>query len=187
MAMGPAPDRSDLASAPKSHRLPVRVYYIEDTDFSGFVYHASYLRFLERGRTEFLRALGIEHSGIFASGGADGLHFVVRAMSVEFLKPALMDDVLTVKTCVSGIGGASIEMVQQIRRRQELLLAAKVRIAIVAGARQSVSPKTYWRSLERKRQRGRRLKLAQNRYFNRNLTLIETNCRTTSVLFALAF
>jgi YbgC/YbaW family acyl-CoA thioester hydrolase len=75
----------------------VRVYY-EDTDFSGGVYHASYLRFLERGRTEFLRALGIEHRGIFGNGGAGGFHFVVRAMTIEFLKPALMDDVLCVET-----------------------------------------------------------------------------------------
>ena len=72
---------------PAPHRLAVRVYY-EDTDFSGVVYHASYLRFLERGRTEFLRALGIEHRGIFGNGGADGFHFVVRAMTIEFLKPA---------------------------------------------------------------------------------------------------
>jgi acyl-CoA thioester hydrolase len=60
----------------------VRVYY-EDTDFSGVVYHASYLRFLERGRTEFLRALGIEHRGIFGNGGAGGFHFVVRAMTIS--------------------------------------------------------------------------------------------------------
>ncbi|MCI0601100.1 MAG: YbgC/FadM family acyl-CoA thioesterase [Beijerinckiaceae bacterium] len=112
----------------------VRVYY-EDTDFSGAVYHASYLRFLERGRTEFLRALGIEHSKIFASGDADGCHFAVRAMTIEFLKPALMDDSLTVVTCLNGIGGASIEMTQEIRRGHHLLLAARIRIAVAAGGK----------------------------------------------------
>jgi acyl-CoA thioester hydrolase len=114
--------------------LEVRVYY-EDTDFSGNVYHASYLRFLERGRTELLRALGIEHSRIFDGGGAKGCYFVVRAMTIEFLKPALMDDVLFVETRVSGTGGASIEMNQEIRRGQVVLLTAKVRIAVVAGGK----------------------------------------------------
>jgi acyl-CoA thioester hydrolase len=116
------------------HRLAVRVYY-EDTDFSGVVYHASYLRFLERGRTEFLRALGIAHRGVFAGGGAEGFHFVVRAMTIDFLKPALMDDELRVETHPSATGGASIDMVQKIRRGGEVLLAAKVRIAVVAGGK----------------------------------------------------
>lgn len=118
---------------PAAHRLAVRVYY-EDTDFSGFVYHASYLRFLERGRTEFLRTLGIEHTNIFAHG-ASGFHFVVRSMTIEFLKPALMDDALLVETEVSEVGGASIEMVQKIWRGAVVLLAANVRIAIVAGGK----------------------------------------------------
>ena len=116
------------------HRLAIRVYY-EDTDFSGVVYHASYLRFLERGRTEFLRALGIEHRGNFANGGADGFYFVVRAMMIDFLKPALMDDVLSISTQVSKIGGASIEMGQEIRRGDDALLTAKVRIAVVGGGK----------------------------------------------------
>ena len=116
------------------HRLAVRVYH-EDTDFSGVVYHASYLRFLERGRTEFLRALGIAHRGVFAGGGADGFHFVVRAMTVEFIKPALMDDELCGETHPAATRGASIDMTQKIRRGGEVLLAAKVRIAIVAGGK----------------------------------------------------
>jgi acyl-CoA thioester hydrolase len=115
-------------------KLTVRVYY-EDTDFSGFVYHASYLLFLERGRTEFLRALGIEHRGSFANGGAGGFHFVVRAMTIEFLKPALMDDVLSVSTHLSATGGASIGMWQEIQRGDEVLLTAKVRIAVVGGGK----------------------------------------------------
>jgi acyl-CoA thioester hydrolase len=122
------------APLPTPHRLTVRVYY-EDTDFSGVVYHASYLRFLERGRTEFLRALGIAHRGIFGNGGAGGFHFVVRAMNIEFLKPALMDDELCVETHPSATRGASIEMLQKIRRGGEVLLTAKVRIAVVSGGK----------------------------------------------------
>lgn len=121
---------SQSAPFPAPHRLTVRVYY-EDTDFSGVVYHASYLRFLERGRTEFLRALGIEHRGSFANG----FHFVVRAMAIEFLKPALMDDVLSVATQLSATGGASIEMWQDIQRGDEIILTAKVRIAVVSGGK----------------------------------------------------
>ena len=135
--MAPHPSqrlRGEPASPAAAHRLTVRVYY-EDTDFSGVVYHASYLRFLERGRTEFLRALGIAHRGVFAGGGADGFHFVVRAMTIEFLKPALMDDELCVETHPSTTGGASIDMMQKIRRGGEVLLTAKVRIAVVAGGK----------------------------------------------------
>ena len=128
------PLRGEPASPVAPHRLAVRVYY-EDTDFSGVVYHASYLRFLERGRTEFLRALGIAHRGVFAGGGADGFHFVVRAMTVELLKPALMDDELCVETHPSATRGASIDMMQKIRRGCEVLLTAKVRIAVVAGGK----------------------------------------------------
>jgi len=119
---------------PEPHHIIVRVYY-EDTDFSGVVYHASYLRFLERGRTELLRALGIEHRGIFANGGTSGFHFVVRAMTIDFLKPALMDDVLFIATQISAKGGASIEMWQEIQRGDDLLLKAKIRIAVVTGGK----------------------------------------------------
>ncbi|MGH6834229.1 MAG: tol-pal system-associated acyl-CoA thioesterase [Methylocella sp.] len=135
MALQPSDRPREAPASPASpHRLAIRVYY-EDTDFSGVVYHASYLRFLERGRTEFLRALGIEHRGIFGNGGAGGFHFVVRAMTIEFRKPALMDDELCVETHPSATGGASIEMIQKIRRGGEVLLTARVRIAVVAGGK----------------------------------------------------
>ncbi|MCI0735085.1 MAG: tol-pal system-associated acyl-CoA thioesterase [Beijerinckiaceae bacterium] len=134
-ALQPSEPASGTPSSPAApHRFAVRVYY-EDTDFSGSVYHVSYLRFLERGRTEFLRALGIEHSAIFAKDGADSRHFAVRAMSIEFLKPALMDDSLKVETSLTSTGGASIEMTQKIQRGQEVLLTARIRIAIVAGGK----------------------------------------------------
>src|SRR5918994_7753507 len=93
------------------HRFPVRVYY-EDTDFSGAVDHASYLRFLERGRTEFLRLAGIDQSALHAGGA--GLHFAVRRLSIDYHRPARMDDVLTVETRAAEIRGASLVLAQGI-------------------------------------------------------------------------
>jgi acyl-CoA thioester hydrolase len=117
---------------PAAHRLPVRIYY-EDTDFSGVVQHVAYLRFLERGRTEFLRACGINQSVLFA--GAAPFAFAVRRISVDYRKPALMDDLLSVETHVAKIGGASIEMAQKILRGDEVLLLAHVQVAAVADGR----------------------------------------------------
>ncbi|WP_297295566.1 YbgC/FadM family acyl-CoA thioesterase [uncultured Methylovirgula sp.] len=114
------------------HRLPVRIYY-EDTDFSGVVQHVAYLRFLERGRTEFLRACGIDQSALFA--GTAALAFAVRRISVDYRKAAAMDDLLSVETWVVRLGGASIEMGQQILRGAEILVTADVRVAAVAGGR----------------------------------------------------
>jgi acyl-CoA thioester hydrolase len=119
--------------APQPHQIPVRVYY-EDTDFSGVVYHASYLRFLERGRTEFLRALGIGQRAVF-EGAEAPFHFAVRAMTLDFRKAALMDDLLAVETKIEALGGASIEMAQAIVRGEERLVMAKVKIAVVAGGK----------------------------------------------------
>jgi acyl-CoA thioester hydrolase len=116
------------------HVLPVRVYY-EDTDFSGVVYHASYLRFMERGRTDYLRLLGIDHRGLFEPAGpqAAGYAFVVRSMQIEFLKPARMDDVLEIVTAPEEVKGASIVLGQRVARDGETLVDAKVRFALVAG------------------------------------------------------
>jgi acyl-CoA thioester hydrolase len=109
----------------------VRVYY-EDTDFSGFMQHVAHLRFFERGRTEFLRAHNINQSELFA---VSGLVFVVRKMSVDYVKAARMDDELCVETAIVKIGGASIEMTQKILRSEEILAAAHVRIGALAGGR----------------------------------------------------
>src|SRR5262244_4295690 len=81
------------------HHMQVRVYY-EDTDFSGIVYHANYLRFMERGRTNYLRLIGADQRSLFqaAEREAPGFAFVVRSMAIEFLRPARMDDVLVVTT-----------------------------------------------------------------------------------------
>src|SRR4030088_1496538 len=96
------------------HQMAVRVYY-EDTDFTGIVYHASYLRFMERGRTNYLRLIGADHRALFEATEqeAPGFAFVVRSMAIEFLKPARMDDVLTVTTAPEEVKGASIMLLQK--------------------------------------------------------------------------
>src|SRR5882672_3476924 len=97
------------------HVMSVRVYY-EDTDFTGVVYHASYLRFMERGRTNYLRVLGADQHALFAHAErvAPGFAFMVRTMTVEFLKPARMDDMLVITTVPEEITGASITLKQQV-------------------------------------------------------------------------
>ena len=124
------------------HVLPVRVYY-EDTDFSGVVYHASYLRFMERGRTDYLRLIGADHRALFAATEqeAPGFAFVVRSMGIEFLKPARMDDVLQVTTAPDEVKGASVTLLQRVTRAAETLVEAHVRVAFVAGGRARPIPK----------------------------------------------
>lgn len=108
------------------HNIEIRVYY-EDTDFSENVYHAAYLHFLERGRTEFLRAHGIHHSELIA----DGIAFAVRSMNIEFERAAHIDDLLTVETSVAGIGGARLVLDQAIRRGEERIAAAHIVVAAI--------------------------------------------------------
>jgi acyl-CoA thioester hydrolase len=124
------------------HVMPVRVYY-EDTDFSGAVYHASYLRFMERGRTNYLRLLGVGHRALFeeAQQEAPGFAFVVRSMQIEFLKPARMDDMLDVVTGPQEVKGASITLHQRVMRGTDILIEAQVRVAFVAGGRARPIPK----------------------------------------------
>ena len=118
--------------------LPVRVYY-EDTDFSGAVYHASYLRFLERGRTEWLRGLGVDQRTLFEA--APPLAFVVRRMTIDWLRPARMDELLHVDTRAVALRGASIALRQRVRRGDERLVAAEVLVACVAGGRPARLPR----------------------------------------------
>lgn len=127
----PAADGAIAARAPA---LIVRVYY-EDTDFSGVVYHASYLRFLERARTELLRALGLTQSVLLQQGDGQGLAFAVRHMTIDFLKPARMDDLLEIDTAVTSVRGASVELSQRISRKGEVLVRAHVRIAAITSGR----------------------------------------------------
>ncbi len=111
------------------HHLIQRVYY-EDTDFSGAVYHARYLHFMERARTDYLRCLGVEQSNLFASSD-EGLAFMVHRMEIDFKAPARMDDIVTVLTRTEKAGGAKMILEQEIRRGDQLLIAAKVIIAVV--------------------------------------------------------
>ena len=124
------------------HHMQIRVYY-EDTDFSGIVYHANYLRFMERGRTNYLRLLGADHRVLFeeTEKEAPGFAFVVRSMQLDFLKPARMDDVLEILTRPQEVKGASILLRQEVLRGPETLLTAQVRVAFVSGGRARPIPK----------------------------------------------
>jgi acyl-CoA thioester hydrolase len=114
------------------HRLLARVYYA-DTDFSGVVYHARYLEFLERGRSDYLRLAGVRHTELLEGLRGEKIVWIVRHMEIDFIKPARMDDVLTIDTRTDRISGARIFMAQEIRRGDEVLIAAKVEAAIIGG------------------------------------------------------
>ena len=111
----------------KAHRYPVRVYY-EDTDAGGIVYHANYLRFAERGRTEALRDLGVPHAEMSA---LHGLFFMVRRIKVDYLAPARLDDSLIVETTTLAVGGATVELRQDVLRGSEPL--ARIEVQLVCG------------------------------------------------------
>jgi len=110
------------------HILPVRVYY-EDTDFSGVVYHAKYLHFLERGRSEFLRAADIRHQGMLKT--AEPLVWVVRRMEIEYLKPARIDDEIEVRTTPNELSGARLRVGQGVWRKSEQLVKADVEACVI--------------------------------------------------------
>jgi acyl-CoA thioester hydrolase len=131
------------------HRMQVRVFY-EDTDFSSAVYHASYLRFMERGRTNFLRLLGTDQRGLFeeAHGGTSRFAFVVRSMQIDFFKPAFMDDVLDIITKPEEVKGASITLLQQCKRDDDVLVEARLRVAFVADGKAQRIPKTLRLAME---------------------------------------
>ena len=123
--------------------LPVRIYY-EDTDAGGVVYYANYLKYLERGRTEFIRALGVAQRELARE---TGLAFAVRSLSAEYLKPAVLDDELVVTTAVEALGRAQVTFAQSIARARqdgpETLLTATVRVACLdlASGRPAAMPK----------------------------------------------
>lgn len=116
------------------HILPVRVYW-EDTDASGLVYHASYIRFMERGRTELLRDIGLDQRLLLQGAPGSPSFFVVRAMNIEFIKSAIMDDLLSIETTVADIGGASVTMHQRVLRGAEVLATAQVKAVCVEHRR----------------------------------------------------
>jgi len=114
----------------------VRVYY-EDTDFSGIVYHANYLKFMERARSDHLRLVGVVQGELFgqAQEEAPGFAFVVRSMTLDFQRPARIDDVLEVHTTPVEVAGASITLSQKVMRGSELIVEGKVKVAFVAQGR----------------------------------------------------
>jgi acyl-CoA thioester hydrolase len=141
--MSPQPDVSgrwpDLAgrivadaSGRRRHVLPVRVYF-EDTDFSGLVYHGSYVRWCERGRSDFLRLVGNDHRALIdGASGREPAAFVVRRMSLEFLKPARIDEVLEVATRVRETTAATLVLDQRISRDGVEIFTAEVTVLLVA-------------------------------------------------------
>jgi len=120
------------------HVYPVRVYY-EDTDAAGIVYHANYLRFGERARTEMMRCLGAEHRRMMQS---DGLAFAVRSANTEFHHPARLDDPLMVETSVEEVGGASMRLAQTVmsidpeKGTRVALVQISIRLACIDAALQ---------------------------------------------------
>lgn len=110
-----------------AHTWPVRVYW-EDTDAGGVVYYANYLKFLERARSEWLRALGVGQTEL---ARRDGLVFVVRHVAADFLRPARFDDLLEIRSRLVELGGASLTLEQEVTREAAALLTARVRIACV--------------------------------------------------------
>jgi acyl-CoA thioester hydrolase len=123
------------------HHMQIRVYY-EDTDFSGIVYHANYLRFMERGRTNHLRLMGAGQHTLFAEAEQEtpGFAFVVRSMHLDFLKPARMDDLLDIVTWPVAVKGASITLAQEVRRGEDVLVRAEVRVACISEGRAQPIP-----------------------------------------------
>lgn len=109
------------------HRLELRVYW-EDTDASGIVYHASYVRFAERARTELLRSLGFAQGEMLA---ATGVAFAVRTMTVDFRRPARLDDLLAVETRVTAVAGATVGLAQDVRHGDAVLVALTLTLACV--------------------------------------------------------
>ncbi len=117
-----------------AHQLKIRVYY-EDTDAAGIVYHASYLRYAERGRTEMLREAGFEHGQIFKDTGTG---FAVVAMNITYKAPAKLDDLLVLHTKITRVGGVSMEMQQDVYNEGQLITEIKVTLVCIDRAFKAV-------------------------------------------------
>jgi acyl-CoA thioester hydrolase len=115
------------------HRLMARVY-IADTDFTGVVYHARYLEFLERGRSDFLRLCGVHHTELADGKHGETISWVVRRMEIDFRQPARIDDIVTVETRMEEISGARVHMHQELKRGAEVLVEARVEAAIIGAS-----------------------------------------------------
>lgn len=115
----------------EGHRLLARVYYA-DTDFSGVVYHARYLEFLERGRTDFLRLKGVHHTALEEGQLGEPIVWIVRRMEIDFRLPARIDDMLVIETSVTEASGARVTMQQRIQRQNgDVLIEARVEAALI--------------------------------------------------------
>lgn len=112
-----------------AHWLPVRIYY-EDTDFSGIVYHANYLKYFERGRSNFLRCLGLRHTDLLEAESPTV--FAVNRLTLDFHKPARIDDALLVETRFAGWTGARLHVAQALRRQTELLVSAELEVCCIS-------------------------------------------------------
>jgi acyl-CoA thioester hydrolase len=129
MPTSPTPEQGSIDG--RVHRLPLRVYY-EDTDAGGIVYHAAYLRFAERARTEVLRCLGFDHGALRERLG---LVFAVRRCLADFLAPARLDERLVVETRLGRLGRASLDLEQRVVAPDgRLLVRLEVRLALLSGA-----------------------------------------------------
>ena len=113
-----------------AHHFAARVFY-EDTDFSGHVYHANYLKYCERARSDFLRAVGVDQNAMFAS--AQKSAFVVRRMICDFLAPAWFEDRLDIETSLVEMSGARFHLFQRVRRGDQMLFTASVTVALIDG------------------------------------------------------
>ncbi|WP_011582488.1 MULTISPECIES: tol-pal system-associated acyl-CoA thioesterase [Chelativorans] len=125
------------------HRLMARVYFA-DTDFTGVVYHARYLEFLERGRSDFLRLSGVHHTELADGKHGERLSWVVRRMEIDFRQPARIDDIISIETYIEDISGARIYMRQRLKRDDVLLVEARVEAAVIGeGGRPRRFPKEW--------------------------------------------
>lgn len=113
-----------------THRIPIRVYY-EDTDLAGIVYYANYLKFIERGRTDWLRDLRIDQNAL---KDGEGIVFAVRRVEADYLSPARFDDLLTVETDLQQLTAARIVVDQRVLRGDQVLFTARVTIACLTPA-----------------------------------------------------
>jgi acyl-CoA thioester hydrolase len=121
----------------REHVLPVRIYY-EDTDFTGVVYHANYLRYFERGRSDFLRVAGVSHAALLER--PDPAAFAVTKIAVEFRRAARIDDALLVRTTYDSVKGPRLFISQRIARGDELIAAAQVEAACIDPAGRARRP-----------------------------------------------
>ena len=121
----------------REHQLPVRIYY-EDTDFTGVVYHANYLRYFERGRSDFFRLVGVSHSALLER--PDPAAFTITKMTVEFKRAARIDDALLVRTTYDAVKGPRLFISQRITRGEELIATALVEAACIDLSGRAIRP-----------------------------------------------